>query len=221
MAVSQLARREEVPVALVATEQDRVAALRDESFTKLGKTMLDALERVAFGGMVLDAHGNVLEINASARNLLRQRMGAASTKSDADWLKHAATKLLNRAAPWFPRNTDAWVMISSDTDRPLALHRIPLVTSDGHSEYVVMILADLGAAPQPNPATLRRIFGLTAAEAKLAIQIVQGETPAAIARDHRVSVATIRSQLASIFGKTQTRRQSELAMLLTRAAILP
>ena len=42
-----------------------------------------------------------------------------------------------------------------------------------------------------------------------------------IAKDHRVCVATVRSQLASVFAKTNTRRQTELAMLLARIAILP
>ena len=194
---------------------------QNETLTHFGKAMLDALDRVGFGGMVFDARGYLILLNAAARNLLKRTLSGSVAPSEVDWLQHAARRLLDRGTPWLPRDTDGWVTLPGDTNRPLALHRIPLVQSDGQSDYVVTILADLGAAPQPNPATLRRIFGLTAAESKLAIQIVNGETPVDIARDHRVSVATVRSQLASIFGKTQTRRQSELAMLLTRVAILP
>ena len=196
------------------------SAPRDDMFVHVGKALLDTLERVGFGGMVIDANGYVLNINAAAHKLLRDNVGG-SESNEADWLRHASKRLLDRASPWLPRNVGAWVTIPGHGDRPLALHRIPLVGAEGYTDCVVLILADLAAAPQPSPAPLRRIFGLTAAEAKLAIQILQGETPADIARIHHVSVATVRSQLASVFAKTQTRRQSELVMLLTRIAILP
>jgi DNA-binding CsgD family transcriptional regulator len=55
----------------------------------------------------------------------------------------------------------------------------------------------------------------------LAVQITRGDTPADIARETGVSIATVRSQLASVFAKTQTGRQAELVALLARVAILP
>ena len=51
--------------------------------------------------------------------------------------------------------------------------------------------------------------------------IASGATPAEIAADNLVSMATVRSQLASVLAKTQTRRQAELVALLARLAILP
>jgi DNA-binding CsgD family transcriptional regulator len=65
------------------------------------------------------------------------------------------------------------------------------------------------------------MFGLTPAEERLAVQITRGDTPADIARETGVSIATVRSQLAAVFAKTQTGRQAELVALLARVAILP
>lgn len=194
---------------------------RSENFISLGTTMLDALERVGFGAILLYERECVLSINATAQNLLRQKFGRGSGQSDADWLQNVMRRIPECATPWFPSDTETWRTLPCDGERPIALHRIPLFHSKGRGEYFVLILADFGGGPQPNPDTLRRIFGLTGAEARLAIRIAHGETPTAIARDQGVSVATVRCQLASIFAKTQTRRQTELAMLLMRVAILP
>lgn len=68
---------------------------------------------------------------------------------------------------------------------------------------------------------LRRLFGLTAAETRLALQLARGDQLADVARKSEVSLCTIRSQLGTVFGKTNTRRQAELVTLLTRLAILP
>jgi DNA-binding CsgD family transcriptional regulator len=195
--------------------------------SSLGSTLLEALDRVGYGGLVVNMReGTVVSINAAGRRMLEQIMECRLGARDADWLTQSVRRLQNRATPWFPRDAEAWTTISSSgesggSERPLALYRVPLAEDDGDDPCVLMIIADFSVVPQPNPATLRRIFGLTAAEAKLAVQIGRGDMPADIARENHVCVATVRSQLAAVFAKTQTRRQTELAILLARMAILP
>lgn len=58
--------------------------------------------------------------------------------------------------------------------------------------------------------TLERLFGLTPAEARVAIAICSGRTAAEIAEDQCVTYATVRSQLKSVFSKTGIHRQAEL-----------
>ena len=197
------------------------ASIGVEAFLSLGEAMLDTLRRVGYGGILLDDAGDVLRINDTGRNLLRQKCGDEGARSDPEWLRSAVRQLTRAATPWFPRDAKVWLTLPCDGERPLALQRIPLYQANGGCEYFVIVLADLAGRPQPNPLTLKRIFGLTGAEAKLAIRIGHGDTPSEIARDHGVSVATVRSQLASVFAKTQTRRQTDLALLLMRAAMLP
>jgi len=72
-----------------------------------------------------------------------------------------------------------------------------------------------------NPQTLQKMFGLTSAETQLAMRLAQGDAPLEIARSWRLSRTTIRSQLASLFAKTETKRQGELVALLGRISVLP
>jgi DNA-binding CsgD family transcriptional regulator len=63
-------------------------------------------------------------------------------------------------------------------------------------------------------ALLTSRFGLTPAETRIALGIARGETLAAIAAAHGISVETARTHLKSVFTKTSTHRQAELAALL-------
>jgi DNA-binding CsgD family transcriptional regulator len=65
---------------------------------------------------------------------------------------------------------------------------------------------------------LRRRFGLTAAEARLTMEILKGDGRAAAARRSGISVMTANYHLACIFEKTGTHRQTELIRLLLDAA---
>lgn len=61
---------------------------------------------------------------------------------------------------------------------------------------------------------LRRDFGLTPAEARLALEIIQGDGRAAAAQRLGISVSTARMHLSRIFDKTGVNRQAELVRLL-------
>lgn len=63
--------------------------------------------------------------------------------------------------------------------------------------------------------------GLTFREAQVACLIAEGWTPRQIAHHHLTSIHTVRTQLRSIFLKTSTRRQSELAALIQNLALQP
>ena len=64
---------------------------------------------------------------------------------------------------------------------------------------------------------LRSHFGLTPAEAKLALHLVAGETLRSAAAKLSISYETARTQLKNIFNKTRTRRQAELVILILTA----
>jgi DNA-binding CsgD family transcriptional regulator len=79
------------------------------------------------------------------------------------------------------------------------------------------------AAPARDPGglsgvvRLRAEFGLTKAEARLALCLAEGSSLASAAQGFNVKLTTIRSQLQQVFAKTGTSRQTELvAMLLSR-----
>jgi DNA-binding CsgD family transcriptional regulator len=82
---------------------------------------------------------------------------------------------------------------------------------------------DAAPAPElaelPGMARLRAEFGLTKAEARLALRLAEGASVASAAQDFAVKLTTIRSQLQQVFAKTGTSRQAELvALLLSRGS---
>jgi len=64
---------------------------------------------------------------------------------------------------------------------------------------------------------LRCHFGLTQAEARLALQIVAGETLRSAAVKLGISYETTRSSLKNIFKKTETCRQAQLGIVILTA----
>ena len=102
------------------------------------------------------------------------------------------------------------------------MHAVPITEAPVLSgPHTIVVLIDLDVSPQVAPTTLQKLFGLTLAEARLATRTAAGETLAEIAEETGVSMSTARSQLASVFVKTRTRRQGELVALLARVSILP
>lgn len=63
---------------------------------------------------------------------------------------------------------------------------------------------------------LRQLFGLTGAEAELALALLAGQRPDEIAEARGVRISTVRFQLRAILDKTGTRGQSDLIRLLAR-----
>jgi len=188
----------------------------------LGKPLIDSLERMGCGGLVLDEGGHVLLANATAERILEQDVGRASGRIEkSEWLRGAIKKLLRQASSRFKLDQETWVRIPREDKRDLVLHAVPIGDNPDAGARTVLILVDLSFNPEPAPEVLEKMFGLTPAEARTAIQITRGETPADIAQGCGVSIATVRSQLASVFAKTQTGRQAELVALLARVSILP
>ena len=64
---------------------------------------------------------------------------------------------------------------------------------------------------------LRSHFGLTLAEARLALHLVTGETLRSAAAKLQISYETARTRLKRIFSKTATCRQAELVVVIVTA----
>jgi DNA-binding CsgD family transcriptional regulator len=104
--------------------------------------------------------------------------------------------------------------------RPLMVQLVPVVGVANdflNPVSAIVLLTDLEAnVTGPEKGVLADAFGLAPAEARLAAQIVAGETLPEIAHREGVSRETLRSRLKSIFEKTGTSRQSELVLLLAK-----
>ncbi len=61
---------------------------------------------------------------------------------------------------------------------------------------------------------LMKLFGLSAAEARLARALASGETLEAYARENALKMPTVKTQLQATFAKTGTDRQAALVRLI-------
>ena len=101
--------------------------------------------------------------------------------------------------------------------QPLALLIAPLPLHDrffGVRAAAVVFVSDPERDARAPVDVLRTLYGLTRAEARLAVVLAAGRTPQAAAAELGVSPHTVRSQLKSVLQKTDTRRQSDLMRLL-------
>ena len=109
------------------------------------------------------------------------------------------------------------------TLRPLVAQVVPVVGLANdvlHSVGAIVILTDLETAGRgPAETVLEQAFGFTPAEARLAAQIAAGKTLAEISRQEGSARETLRSRLKTVFEKTGTGRQAELALLLSKVPI--
>lgn len=174
----------------------------------------DAIARMGCGQLVL-ARNRIIEASDRARAILEREcrhIGGRET------LFGALKQLISRAGAQIPVGSMSWLATSSKEGFTALVNQVGNASS---CETSTIILLDLDAHPEPSPRTLQRLFGLTAAETQLAVELSRGCNLLDIACSRRLSRTTIRSQLAALFAKTQTRRQADLVALLGRLAIVP
>lgn len=94
--------------------------------------------------------------------------------------------------------------------RPLLLRFAVLPRNDGGDGPRIAIFIDLATGVTQGVERLQQALRLTKAEARLLAGLIGGASLNALSDRHRVSVNTLRVQLARLFQKTGTHRQAEL-----------
>lgn len=183
----------------------------------------EALDRLAFGVVLVDRHARVVLANRAAEALLAQGDGIGA---DASGL-HAATpaqtaslrRLVARAAD---RDRVAGRGGALRLDRPsLGRPLSVLVTPIGAwlpepRPAAIVFVADPEQRHHPPTSQLREIYGLTASEAAVAGCIAEGQGVKDAAEALGVVPSTLRWHLQRVFEKTGTARQADLARLVER-----
>jgi DNA-binding CsgD family transcriptional regulator len=80
------------------------------------------------------------------------------------------------------------------------------------------VIARPGNDLLPGADIIAALFDLTPAEARVARGIAQGLSPAEVSGKLGLSYETVRTQLKRVFAKTSTKRQNELALLISKLA---
>lgn len=78
------------------------------------------------------------------------------------------------------------------------------------------VIEDLDSKPKPQASTIQHVFGLTPAEAEIAILLASGCGAKDVSIRRSITYETARAHIRSIMNKTQTERQSDIASLISR-----
>lgn len=182
-----------------------------------------ALDRLAIPVMVLASDAKVLFANAAAERLaashasLRLRDGRLGIAEGAG--QRRLEELLRHAGEGFVRLPPgaAALAIGDPAIGGLIFSFAPAVIECGLglAEAAAIVFIRQGHAPVSlHPAELQAIYGLTAAEATLALALVQGATLNEHADSRGVSINTVRVQLKQVLAKTGAARQADLVRIL-------
>jgi DNA-binding CsgD family transcriptional regulator len=189
----------------------------------------EQFESLPQGAILADASANVLFINAQARKTLESEKnialkgGRLETTDDSGALQQLIASCgFSIGALCGPLGGRVEVP-RGPRRAPLTLVITPFRTLNFGAEIpwlglrlpaALVTITDPEIGRRRFVQDLHKRFGLTAAEAGLAAEIIKGDGREAAARRRGISVATARSQLSSIFEKTGTHRQAELVHLL-------
>ena len=119
------------------------------------------------------------------------------------------------------RTGGSMALTTPDGGLPLSLSvapvRVPELLLLGGAPAVIVCVTDLDSGVRLPEQRLRDVFGLTPAEARMALALFEGATLAEAAESLRISRFTAQNHLARIFEKTGTNRQAVLIKLMMRA----
>lgn len=87
-------------------------------------------------------------------------------------------------------------------------------TLSGQAQNIACLVFPLGRRRIASARQLMSMFGLSAAESRLARALCHGETLEEFAEAQGVKIPTVKTQLRSVFAKTQTDRQVTLVTLI-------
>jgi DNA-binding CsgD family transcriptional regulator len=188
---------------------------RAESCAQMADRALVAL-------VLTDATGRIAETNGLARAILAERDGlvirdgvlrVARNEEGAELARLIREAAGSRVMPM------SGVMRVS---RPSLRRPLPLVVAPtrnaaspfGRSHAVCVSFADPERAPEADAALLARLYGLTPREARVAVSLLQGRSPAEAAAELAMTENTVRTHIRHAFEKTGVERLSDFVRLL-------
>ncbi|MGZ3376995.1 MAG: helix-turn-helix transcriptional regulator [Phenylobacterium sp.] len=190
---------------------------------RLNDSLADFAERSPHGLFILDRGGLVRHVNATGLAILAQAKGLQATGGRLAGATGDATRRLRAlidAAAAGDRAGGSVALPQPDGLRPLSVIVAPLRAEHAQplldGPAVMVCVTDLDAQVSLPEQQVRELFGLTPAEARVAITLFEGFEPKLAAERLEISVWTVRRHLAQIFEKTHTGSQVELARLMMR-----
>jgi DNA-binding CsgD family transcriptional regulator len=186
----------------------------------------ELLNKLPYGIVCVDEKLRIEFMNEAARMLLLQDDGLSicDNRLVAEMPKQTAQiqALVTQAAHGraCPPGSGAWTTRiprrSVRRSFEIVASLVPLHVGHAPGMTYVLFIFDPDGELSPDAELVARLYGLTGAEVRVAIMLMQGKTLEQTSIILQRTKETVRKQLQSIFDKTNTNRQSELIRLLLR-----
>lgn len=194
----------------------RAVRLQQAMEGQAAQLLRGTLETMSVAAFVLDFSGTVRAMTGGAEAAIAAGGHLLLSEGRLQAALHREQPALDgalRAALRRPGRSSAFVSFGRPHSVPAAVAVHPLGVGDqvfGFAPGALLVLR--GERGDPDSQLLRTAYGLTSAEAAVAVQIAHGLDREQIARSRGVSAATIHSQLKAIFDKMGVRREVELVL---------
>lgn len=184
--------------------------------------MLEGLMRSGVPAVLLDGAGRVTGVTSKAEAIFRADFGVRERRL---WSANPADSLALRALSAFVANEHTLdarrrVFIQGQgRNRPVVLTALRVLgpaLDQLPGARVLVTLEDLNPSQVDVSGDLRDMFGLSEAEAYIAMSLHDGHDIAAIAERRDTTPGTIRKQLGKVFEKLNVHRQAEVVQLLSK-----
>ncbi len=188
-----------------------------------------AMEQLSVGTIILDEKGSVINCNEMARHLIEAKDGLINSKDTLHLANREQTNELHRLVSSVletQKRGESGFVEAMRATRPSGLPDLGLVIrpvpstkfSEGKSmPSVAIFISDPEQSSETPTQIITRLFGVTPAEASLAMLLVNGLTLDEAAKVQGVSRNTTRTHLRSIFAKTGVSRQTMLVRLILKS----
>jgi DNA-binding CsgD family transcriptional regulator len=186
----------------------------------------EAFQRLRVATIFLDAKGHVSFVNARAAEILaahdgltiRRRMLSAGLTHETATLHRLIAEAIATTTGTALHSGGALAVSRPSGKRAYGLLVTPLRGANHYVQHgaaaAAVFLSDPDRDDTSDVAMFRALFGLTAAESRVAALIAQGKSFAEVLDHLEISAATGRTHLKNIFAKTATRTQAQLVRLL-------
>jgi DNA-binding CsgD family transcriptional regulator len=159
------------------------------------------LDEVDYGMVLLDVRAQVLHANQAARTEFESEHPLQLLAGGGLRARQGHHELRLRDALAGARGGRRTLLSLDDAGRPLSVAVIPL---DGHGEVgaTLLLMGKRRTCTMPTLQGFADCHGLTAAETRVLAGLCAGTHPREVARQHGVSLVTVRSQISSMRAKT-------------------
>ena len=206
-------------IALIISMAEKFAVFQ----TRAG---LSGLEQARCAAFVIDFKGHVLNMNRRAEELLGDDLrlsGRRLVLSDPSSNLYLQ-RLVGRSVSAGKGNNEAPapILVECNGEPWCLMEAVPmtaLVSAFFSAAKFLLLVTKLKASGPPDESVLRNALGLTPAEVRLAHVLSAGHDLEKAVAILGIKMPTARSQLRSIFSKTNTRRQAELMSLMARLGL--